>query len=65
MPASTSGTKTCNNSVSPQLSASALTALLAIPIENLTVAQFRQIADALSRVAGGVAPTSTVGSLLV
>jgi hypothetical protein len=65
MAASVSGSKTVNNSVSPQLTGSALTTLMAIAIENLTVAQFKEIADALSRVPGGEEPTKTIGALLV
>lgn len=65
MAASVSGSKTCSNSPSPQLTAAALTTLLAIAIENLTVAQFKEIGDALSRVPGGEEPTKTIGALLV
>jgi hypothetical protein len=65
MAASVSGSKTVNNSVSPQLTGTALTTLLAIAIENLTVAQFKQIADALARVPGGGEPAKTIGTLLV
>ncbi|MDE2103006.1 MAG: hypothetical protein KGL39_37525 [Patescibacteria group bacterium] len=64
MAATTSGTKTVSNAVAPHLSASALTTLLATPLENLTVAQLRQIADAISRVKGGGVESNTIGSLL-
>jgi hypothetical protein len=46
------------------LSATYLTTLLATPIENLTVAQLRDLTDALKRVSGGEARTSVVGTLL-
>lgn len=65
MAATVSGSKTCNNSVAPHLSASALTTLLAIAIENLTVAQFFQIADALNRLSITQPSTKTLGTLLV
>lgn len=64
MAASVSGAKTVNNSVAPHLSASALTTLLAIAVENLTVQQFYQIEDALNRVKAGHTEGSTIGSLL-
>lgn len=64
MPASVSGSKTCTVSPAPHLSAATLTALLAIAPENMTVAQFIQLSDALSRVSGGFAPTATLGSIL-
>lgn len=65
MSASTSGTKTVTNGVTPQLTASALTALLAIPVESLTVHQLRQINDAVSRVPGGGQGSLLIGALLV
>jgi hypothetical protein len=64
MAATTSGTKTVTVSVAPHLSATVLTTLLATPVENLTVAQFRQIEDALIRVPGGTVPGKTIGSIL-
>lgn len=64
MAASVSGSKTVTQAVAPHLSASALTALLAIAVENLTVAQLNQIRDALDRIPKGTAPNSTIGSLL-
>jgi ABC-type uncharacterized transport system YnjBCD ATPase subunit len=59
------GTKTVRVSVAPHLAASALTMLLATPVENLTVAQLDQLRDAVNRVANGATPSSTVGSLLL
>jgi len=64
MSASVSGSKTVNNAVAPHLSASTLTTLLATPVETLTVAQFKLIADVLSRTKGGNAENTTIGSLL-
>jgi hypothetical protein len=65
MSASTTGTKTVTTNVSPSLTAALLTALLATPIENLTVAQLREINDALTKIPGGHSPTKTIGQLLV
>jgi len=65
MAATTSGTKTVTHALAPHLSAAVLTALLATPIENLTVAQLDELRDALSRVAKGEAPATTIGTLLV
>jgi hypothetical protein len=65
MAASVSGSKTCSNSPSPQYSAAALTTLLAIAPENMTVAQVLELADVLQYVAGGTSPTAVVGSILV
>ena len=64
MPATTSGAKTCLVSVSPALTGTVLTSLLAIAVENLTVAQLNQIHDAINRVSGGGASGATIGSLL-
>ena len=64
MAAVVSGSKTVNNSVSPSLTASALTSLLAIAPENMTVAQLGKLHDALSRISGGGNPAATIGSLL-
>jgi hypothetical protein len=63
MAASVSGSKTVNNSLAPHLSASTLTTLLATAPENLTIAQLRQIADAISRIAFGTDPNRTLGQL--
>jgi len=65
MAASVSGSKTCNNSPMPSLSASALTTLLATPIESLTIAQFNSLADGLRRIAKGQEPTLTLGAIFV
>jgi hypothetical protein len=64
MPASTSGTKTVTHAVAPHLTAAELTALLALPIESLTVKQLNQLADAVTRVAHGHEPGETIGTLL-
>jgi hypothetical protein len=58
------GTKTVTASIAPHLTASILSALLATPVENLTVAQLDQLRDAVNRVAQGAAPSITLGSLL-
>jgi len=64
MAATTSGTKTVTHTIAPHLTAAILTTLLATPIESLTVGQLDAIVDALSRIAGGENPASTIGSLL-
>lgn len=53
MAASVSGSKTCNTSVAPHLSASVLTSLLATAPENMTLTQFYTLAEALEHVAKG------------
>jgi hypothetical protein len=64
MAGSVSGSKTVVTSVAPHLSATLLTSLLATAPENLTVAQYGQLSDALARIPGGGTPSSTIGSLL-
>lgn len=61
---STSGTKTCQVSLSPSLTASTLTTLLSIPPQSMTITQLGQIVDALKRVPGGGTPGTLIGSLL-
>jgi hypothetical protein len=58
------GSKTVTKAVAPHLTASGLTALLAIAPENMTVAQVKQLVDAVDRVPGGGEPTTTIGALL-
>ena len=64
MAATTSGTKTVTHTVAPHLTGAMLTTLLATPIENLTVAQLKELQDALKRVNDGENPARTIGSLL-
>jgi hypothetical protein len=64
MAASTSGTKTVTHTLAPHLTAAILTTLLATPIESLTVAQLKELRDALRRVDDGDNPARTIGSLL-
>jgi hypothetical protein len=64
MAATVSGSKTINNAVAPHLSASTLTNLMATAVENLTVAQLRQLEDAVSRISFGTDPNTTLGQLL-
>ncbi len=59
------GPKTCTNALAPHLTAARLTTLLAIAPEVLTVAQFNELADALSRVSGGHEPTAVLGTLFI
>jgi hypothetical protein len=59
------GSKTVTIDLAPHLLATALTSLLAIAPENLTVAQFFQLADALDRVPEGHNPAKTLTQLLV
>jgi hypothetical protein len=67
MAAAVTGSKTLSKDASPLLTAAALTTILALAPENMTVGQFQKIADALSRVPGGtdVAGTKTIGQLLL
>ena len=58
------GTKTVTKDVAPHLSAALLTALLAKAPEQMTVAQLRQLVDAISRVPHGDDPDKTIGDLL-
>jgi hypothetical protein len=64
MAATTSGTKTVTHTIAPHLTAAMLTTLLATPLESLTVAQLKQLRDALRRIDDGDNPTRTIGSLL-
>ncbi len=65
MAAQVTGSKTVTREVSPAATAAVLTAILATPIEDLTVAQIQLLAEVLRKVSGGDSPTKTVGSLLV
>lgn len=51
--------------VTPSITAASLTAILQSPIESLTVAQFRTLANALKHVSGGNDNTKLIGTLLV
>jgi len=64
MAATTSGTKTVTHTIAPHLTAAMLTTMLATPLESLTVAQFKQLRDALRRIDDGDNPARTIGSLL-
>ena len=63
-PASVSNSKTVTQAAAPHLPASLLTTLLSIAPENLTVAQFHQIGDALKRYSGSGNPAAVLGSIL-
>lgn len=62
--ASTSNTKTCTVDLAPHLPANLLTAILGLPVENLTVANLDTLKDAISRVSGGNDPHAKLGALL-
>jgi len=64
MAATTSGTKTVTKDLGPGYTAAQLTTLLATPIENLTIAQFRVLEEALRKVARGHDPSMVIGILL-
>lgn len=64
MAATTAGTKTVLHDYSPNHTAAALTTILAIPIELLTVGQLRILVHTLKSVPGGDDPTKVVGDLL-
>ena len=58
------GSKTVTRDLSPNATAAVLTAMLATPVENLTVAQLQMLEDVLRKVPGGHAPGITIGTLL-
>jgi hypothetical protein len=58
------GTKTVTTAASPQLTATALTTLLATAPELWTVAQLKQLNAAIATISGGGDPGRTIGSLL-
>ena len=58
------GSKTVTRDVSPNATAAVLTALLATPVENLTITQLQMLEDAVRKVPGGHAPGITIGALL-
>jgi hypothetical protein len=64
MAATITGSKTCTQGLAPHLSPSRLTTILATAVENLTIAQLRDLLDALHRSAAGEEPSSIIGSLL-
>lgn len=64
MAATTAGTKTVTKDLGPGYTASQLTAILATPIETLTIAQFRFLEEALRKVAKGHDPSMVIGTLL-
>ena len=63
MAAVVTGSKTVTKDVGPTYTAAQLTAILAIPIESLTIAQLRILDEAVRKVASGHEPKATVGSL--
>ncbi len=65
MSASTTGGKTVTRSIAPHLSASLLTTILGTALENLTVAQFDSIHDALKRIPKSSDPTAIIGTLFI
>jgi hypothetical protein len=65
MAATVTGSKTVTRDVSPAATAAVLTALLATPIENLTVKQFELLEDTLHKISQGQAPGDTIGSLFM
>jgi hypothetical protein len=64
MAATVTGSKTCTQGLAPHLSPNRLTSILATAVENLTVAQLRDLLDALHRTAAGEEPSSIIGNLL-
>jgi hypothetical protein len=51
--------------VSPHLTAARLSLFMATPLENMTMAQFIELCDALTRSPGSTDPARTIGSLLI
>ena len=60
MAAVVTGSKTCTQNLSPALTATVLSSLLAIAPENLTIAQLGQIFDGTKRTSMGSNPNATV-----
>ena len=58
------GSKTVTRDVSPNATAAVLTALLATPVENLTIAQLQLLEGSVRKLPGGHAPGITIGTLL-
>jgi hypothetical protein len=58
------GSKTATRDLSPNATAAVLTALLATPVENLTVSQLQMLENVVRKVPGGHAPGITIGTLL-
>lgn len=65
MAASVTGSATVTYDLAPHLPASLLTTIFATAPENLTVAQIREINDALNRIVVGNPNTAKLGSLFV
>jgi hypothetical protein len=63
MAAITTGSKTVTRDVGPSHTAAQLTAILAIPVENLTIAQLRLLEEAVRKVSSGHEPKATIGGL--
>lgn len=59
----TTGSKTCTQNVSPTLTASLLTSLLAVPLEQLTISQLDAIESATKMLPFGGTPTSVLYDL--
>ena len=64
MAAQVTGSKTVTKDISPNATAAVLTALLATPVENLTIQQLQLLEDVVRKVPGGHAPGATIGGLL-
>lgn len=62
--ATVSNSATVTRGVSPALTAGALSALLAIPVEQLTIAQLDTLKDATKRLPRGGDPASVIYTLL-
>jgi hypothetical protein len=65
MAATVSGSKTCTQSISPNITASVLTSLMGTAPENLTVAQLHVLYDASRKVAAGSNPSATLNQVFV
>jgi hypothetical protein len=64
MAAVVTGSKTVTQALAPHLPASLLTTLMSIAVENMTIAQYQQIGDALNRSALGSSTASLIGQVL-
>jgi hypothetical protein len=64
MAASVSGSKIPANNITPHFTAAYMATLFAIAPENMTVAQVKDLHNALQFLAGGNDPTKVVGALV-
>jgi hypothetical protein len=65
MAAVVTGSKTCTQNVSPNITASVLTSIMATAPEDLTIAQLHLLYDASRKLQGGSEPGATLGQVFI